>query len=100
MQHASLTSRYVFDFIDHCDSFLTLPKDRYQEFLRILRMWRHLRLLKRGGRAHDPTGVQGTGPGELAVLCPACPYPNINLPADWKSVAKDAEYVLNFVLLS
>ena len=61
----------------------------------MLREWRHLRLLKRGGRAHDPTGVEGTAPGELAVLCPACPRPNINLPVDWKSVAKESEFVFS-----
>jgi hypothetical protein len=56
-------------------------------------MWRHLRLLKRGGRAHDPSGVKGTAPGELAVLCPACPYPDINIPANWRSATKDSEFV-------
>lgn len=65
----------------------------------MLRMWRHLRLLKRGGRAHNSTGARGTSPGELAVLCPACPYPDINLPDDWKSVAKNLEYVPNVYLM-
>lgn len=59
----------------------------------MLRMWRHLHLLKRGGRGHDPSGAAGTTPGELAVLCPACPYPNINLPDDWRSVPKSSECV-------
>ena len=59
----------------------------------MLREWRHLHLLKRGGRAHDPTGADGTAPGELAVMCPACPHPNINLPVDWKSVPKELEFV-------
>lgn len=65
----------------------------------MIRMWCHLRLLKRGERAHDPTGAQGTAPGELAVLCPACPYPNINLPADWKLATKNLEYVLDPISL-
>ena len=56
-------------------------------------MWRHLRMLKRGGRSYDATGVDGTSPGELAVTCPACPIPSVNLPPDWKSVGKDSEYV-------
>ena len=34
----------------------------------MIRMWRHLKLLKRGGRAHDPSGTGGTEKGELAVL--------------------------------
>ena len=64
----------------------------------MLRVWRHLRLLRRGGRAHDPAGAKGTTPGELAVLCPACPYPDINLPPDWRSAAK--AYVLYSIIIS
>ena len=66
----------------------------------MLRMWRHLRLLKQGGRAHVLTGVDGTSPGELAVLCPACPYPNINLPTNWTSVTKESEYVIRLCTFS
>ena len=61
----------------------------------MLRLWRHLHLLKRGGRAHDSTGASGTAPGELAVMCPACPYPTINLPDNWMSVAKELRLVSN-----
>ena len=53
-------------------------------FLRIIHEWWNLKLLKRGGHAHDPSGVSSTKPGELALICPACPDPNINLPADWE----------------
>jgi hypothetical protein len=49
--------------------------------------------MKRGGRSYDPAGVGGTSPGELAVLCPACPIPSVNLPPNWKSVGKENEYV-------
>ena len=51
----------------------------------MMREWRHLKMLKRGGRGHDDLGVEGTQPGELAVLCPACPHPGINLASDWES---------------
>ena len=50
-------------------------------------------MLKRGGRSYDKAGIEGTSPGELAVLCPACPLPSINLPPNWKSVGKDFEYI-------
>jgi hypothetical protein len=53
--------------------------------------WRHLRLLKRTGRGHDPSGVQGTKPGECVVLCLACPLPGINLPDGWD--CDDEQYV-------
>ena len=71
---------------------VNFSKDRYKVFLRMLRMWRHLRMMKRGGRSYDRTGVNGTSPGELAVQCPACPIPSVNLPPNWKSVKKDSEY--------
>ncbi|KAF8867888.1 hypothetical protein BD779DRAFT_1482742, partial [Infundibulicybe gibba] len=47
---------------------------------RMIRQWRHLKMLKRSGRGNDPTGSSGTQLGECAVLCPSCPHPNINLP--------------------
>ena len=57
-------------------------------------------MLKRGGRSYDVTGIEGTSPGELAVLCPACPIPSINLPPNWHSVGKDLEYVTAVCLLT
>jgi hypothetical protein len=60
------------------------PPDRYQVFIRICREYRHLLLLKRGGRGHDSGGAKATKSGELAVRCPACPRPGVNLPDDWE----------------
>jgi hypothetical protein len=57
--------------------------------MRVMREWRFLKMLKRGGRGHDATGVAGTAPGELAVLCPACPLPGINLPDNWETCSDD-----------
>lgn len=65
----------------------------------MIRLWRHLRLLKQGSRAHDSTGVKGTTPGELALLCPACPHPGINLPPSWDSVPDDHAYVATLVIV-
>ncbi|KAJ2913229.1 hypothetical protein MD484_g7185, partial [Candolleomyces efflorescens] len=59
--------------------------DRYWEFMRMIHEWRHLRLLKRMGRGHDPSGVRGTGQGDCVVLCPACPLPDVNMPEDWRT---------------
>ena len=52
----------------------------------MIREWRHLKMLKRAGRGHDTAGVSGTQPGGLAVICPACPLPGINLPSGWEPV--------------
>ncbi|KAF9463104.1 hypothetical protein BDZ94DRAFT_1193298 [Collybia nuda] len=60
------------------------PPYRYVAFMRMVREWRHLTLLKRFGRGHDPSGVRGTKKGECAVICPACPQPGRNLPLDWE----------------
>ncbi|KAF6755232.1 hypothetical protein DFP72DRAFT_1067940 [Ephemerocybe angulata] len=62
---------------------LKIPKC-YASWMRMVREYRHIRLLKRRGRGHDPAGIQNTAPGECAVLCPACPYPDLNLPPDWE----------------
>ncbi|KAF8132456.1 hypothetical protein EV363DRAFT_1163307 [Boletus edulis] len=59
-------------------------KDRYESFLRVIREWRNLKMLKRSGRGHDPIGIPGTADGDCAVLCPACPQPGKNLPDDWE----------------
>lgn len=61
--------------------------------------WRHLKLLKWGGRGHDPAGVAATRAGELAVLCPSCPRPGINLPDDWEQAPLEFKYVAFTLLL-
>ncbi|KAF8215194.1 hypothetical protein K438DRAFT_1561909 [Mycena galopus ATCC 62051] len=48
---------------------------------------------KRAGRAHHPTGIAGTSPGELAIPCRACPHPNINLPEGWEDAPPEVAYV-------
>ncbi|KAN0109688.1 hypothetical protein V8E52_009034 [Russula decolorans] len=58
-------------------------KGYYRQFLTVIRLWRHLKLLKRSGHGHDPAGANGTQPGQCAVECPACPHPNRNIPPDW-----------------
>jgi hypothetical protein len=63
---------------------VNMPKFRYKALFQMSMQWRHLKLLKWGGRAHDPDGVMATKPGELAVLCPSCPRPGINLPDGWE----------------
>ena len=49
----------------------------------MVREWRHIKMAKRAGRAHDPSGINGTQPGGLSIPCRACPHPNVNLPHDW-----------------
>lgn len=72
-------------------SHLDTKQDRYHVFMRIVREWRHIRLMKRMGRGHSPTGVYGTKEGECAVLCPACPYPGINMPSNWRTAPESQQ---------
>ncbi|KAF9496303.1 hypothetical protein BDN71DRAFT_1468824 [Pleurotus eryngii] len=67
--------------------------DRYTAFMRIVREWRHIRLLKRAGRGHSTSGVLGTAEGECAVLCPACPQPGKNLPSDWQDTPDSKRWI-------
>jgi len=62
-----------------CSDLHTQPgQARYEQFLRLVRQWRHLKMLKHSGRGHDPAGILNTKEGECAVLCPACPQPGKN----------------------
>ena len=70
------------------------PKSRYRALLRMVLQWRHLKMLKWGGRGHDETGALGTQPGELAILCPSCPRPGINLPEGWEQAPEGMRYVI------
>ena len=54
----------------------TVP-NRYAEFRRATREWRHLTKLMEHGIGHT---LQPPSTGELAHFCPACPQPGINLP--------------------
>ncbi|KAJ7429163.1 hypothetical protein B0H11DRAFT_1702421 [Mycena galericulata] len=69
------------------------PPNRYQAFTRMCREYRHLLLLKRRGRGHDPAGVMGTKAGQLAIECPACPRPGINLPEGWEEASDEDKHL-------
>ena len=60
--------------------------------------WRHLKLLKWGGRGHNYAGVAATHAGELAVLCPSCLRPGVNLPDDWEDAPMEFKYMAFFSL--
>ncbi|KAJ7889382.1 hypothetical protein B0H14DRAFT_2561881 [Mycena olivaceomarginata] len=78
----------------------TKPPDRYQVFTRICREYRHVMMLKQMGRGHDPGGAKATKSGALAVLCPACPRPGINLPEDWEKAVQGEERFIYTLFLA
>jgi hypothetical protein len=50
--------------------------------MRVSRQWRNLENRKQSGFGHDRQRV--IKPGDLAIFCPACPQPGVNLPVDWE----------------
>jgi hypothetical protein len=73
---------------------LIYSQDRLACWWRMVRCWRHIKMLKRSARFIQEGGASSTKEGELALVCPSCPYPDINLPEDWKSAPLSIRYVL------
>ncbi|KAF9488152.1 hypothetical protein BDN71DRAFT_1499587 [Pleurotus eryngii] len=83
--------------LNHGDGLVCLP-DRLQQFMLTVREWRHIRMAKRGGRGNDPTGLNATKQGELAVPCQSCPHPGINLPQGWEREPPDTHWLYGLLL--
>ena len=66
--------------------------DRYRELMRCLRQWRDLQSRRRAGYPLEP--ITSLKPGSLALFCPACPQPGINLPDGWQNDTKKCVNVL------
>ncbi|TFK59126.1 hypothetical protein BDN72DRAFT_781179 [Pluteus cervinus] len=69
--------------------------NRYRELIRLSRQWRMLKEYKWNGFAHTK---ETPGPGKLAVMCPTCPQPGINLPENWKNDENQLLYMRSFVM--
>ena len=76
-----------------CNTGIGMPSSRYRPTMRCLTQWRHLKALKQRGRGHDPSGAEGTVNGGLAIPCPSCPHPGINIPSRWKDLPDEKQYV-------
>ena len=73
---------------------LTLvAQDRYRELLRVSRQWRNLKAWKEHGVGY--ADHLQPGKGSLAIVCPACPRPGVNLRPGWE---KDPEKLVNLDL--
>ena len=55
-------------------------------------MWNDLTDRKRAGYAHDVALAEAASPGSLALFCPACPQPGINLPPGWEDEPEQWRY--------
>ncbi|KAK0435876.1 hypothetical protein EV421DRAFT_1716371, partial [Armillaria borealis] len=72
-------------------SGLLIAKSRYKSFLRMVWQWRHLLMLLRGGKGCEANRASNVGPGELAMECPACPNPGVNLHEGWESAPPEIQ---------
>jgi hypothetical protein len=57
--------------------------------MRVSRAWRDISARIKAGYGHHPEAP--VTPGSLAIFCPACPQPGVNLPDDWRE--DDQKYV-------
>src|ERR1700733_4731755 len=63
---------------------LTLSiQNRYKQLLRASRQWRDLKNRMQSGLGYKQE-EDSPPDGSMAIFCPACPQPGINLPDDWK----------------
>ena len=65
------------------ESEMSFLQNRYRELMRVSRQWRDLLVRKRFGYGHETD--KSPGNGDLALFCPACPQPGINIPSDWQT---------------
>ncbi|PPR02990.1 hypothetical protein CVT24_012178 [Panaeolus cyanescens] len=72
---------------------LHTPKSKYRMLMRMMLQYRHLLMAKWAGRGLEPSGIEGSLPGEWAMICLSCPYPGINLPDDWESAPEEDQFL-------
>ncbi|KAI0744400.1 hypothetical protein C8Q76DRAFT_604248 [Earliella scabrosa] len=75
---------YLTRCTDNIDTFT--EQDRYREFMASMREFSFLRACKRGGQVPSRTMPSRS----LAVLCPACPQPGMNMRPGWER--RDRQY--------
>ncbi|KAJ7282331.1 hypothetical protein C8J57DRAFT_1448037 [Mycena rebaudengoi] len=68
-------------------------RDRYEDFKRMTREYFNLETLKRAARGHHPDRSANIKEGSCALLCPACPHPDKNLPPGWEDVPEDRKFL-------
>jgi hypothetical protein len=62
----------------------TILQNRYRQLLRASRQWQDLKNQKESGVRYMSKG-EPIPDGSMAIFCPACPQPSINLPMDWQT---------------
>ncbi|KAH9008383.1 hypothetical protein EDB85DRAFT_1883574 [Lactarius pseudohatsudake] len=76
--------------------FPSLVPNMYKQLLRTSRQWRDIKSRMEQGLGHQS---EETAPdGSMAIFCPACPQPGINLPNDWKTRYEPNELIRTFIM--
>jgi hypothetical protein len=84
------TFLYVFKFLNYNNDANTTLKNPYQQFLRVMRVWRVLAMLKRSGQCHNVDKYfPDRPPGSVVVPCLACPEPGLNMEEMDQDVDED-----------
>ncbi|CAA7269613.1 unnamed protein product [Cyclocybe aegerita] len=95
---ANIRTVFTFSVLDDFLTNVAFPNqvpNRYVELQRLSRQGRNLKYLKWHGFGHS---TQEPGPGELAIFCPTCPQPGINLPANWRTKYAENELLWTLVV--
>ncbi|KAK0209542.1 hypothetical protein IW262DRAFT_1450772 [Armillaria fumosa] len=77
---------------------IAVSKLRYKMLMCMKLQWAHLKMLKQAGRAHIGNGVETTERGDLAMLCPSCPRPGINLPDGWEKAPPKMRFLYMLIV--
>ncbi|SJL14297.1 uncharacterized protein ARMOST_17753 [Armillaria ostoyae] len=77
---------------------INLPKRKYKSLLRMVCQYRHLKMMMRVGRGQEENGIKTTSPRGLALHCPACPIPYVNLPAGWELASRSISFLYHGIL--
>ncbi|KAF6750154.1 hypothetical protein DFP72DRAFT_851846 [Ephemerocybe angulata] len=104
--HAHVSNETFTEILRRLTNYIfpgTAP-NRKRELARVWQQWNHLINLKRNGFGHVRPGSK-PDVGDLALFCPACPQPDVNLPSGWEEdpdqwkfrryLVADGNFVLN-----
>ncbi|KAF9492640.1 hypothetical protein BDN71DRAFT_1420467 [Pleurotus eryngii] len=77
---------------------INTPNTRYKAFMRIVHQFQAERMLKCGGRGCTEDGIECTEAGQLAIVCPVCPQPGVNLPEGWEAANEEDKYLYSLLV--
>ncbi|KAF9470843.1 hypothetical protein BDN70DRAFT_901798 [Pholiota conissans] len=75
------------------------PKSRYRALFRMIMQWRHLQMLKWAGIQNEDGGIAAIRPGQLAVRCPSCPHPGMNLANGWENAPSEIKIRFLYMMI-